>query len=293
MNLIQRSLGYDTKPKLSEIIDFDPASVGNDVPNIGLPLNHIYNMDCLKAMRLIDSESVDMIFVDLPYQKTQNSWDMLIPLGAMWQAFERIITDTGIIVLFAQDKFTAKLMLSNEKLHRYNLIWDKIFPTGFLNAKKQPMRSHEDICVFYKNPGTYNPQMTKGQNCHTRGTAVGKRSDKSSNQFNYGAFDCVETEGDLKYPKSILTFQKPHPSTTIHPTQKPLELCRYLVRTYTNPGDIILDCCCGAGTIPLAAKLEGRNYIGVDNGVCEKKDSEYSGKSWAQIATERIMAYRE
>lgn len=251
-------------------------------------MNKILNIDAIEGMKKISDKAIDMIFVDLPYQKTQNSWDVMIPFEPMWQQFERIIKDDGAILLFGQDKFTAKLMLSNEKLHRYNIIWDKVLPSGFLNAKKQPLRSHEDICVFYKKPCTYNPQMTIGEKCHSRGRAVGKSSADTSSQLNYGLYNIVETEGNLKYPKSIWTFAKPHPSKSIHPTQKPIELCRYAIRTYTNAGDTVLDCCCGSGTIPLAAKLEGRNYIALDNGICEKKGSIYYGKSWAEIAIERL-----
>lgn len=253
-----------------------------------LELNQIYNIDCLTGMTQIADKSIDMIFVDLPYQKTQNSWDVMIPLEPMWAQFERIIKDNGAILLFGQDKFTAKLMLSNEKLHRYNLIWDKVLPSGFLNAKKQPLRSHEDICVFYKKPCTYNPQMVKGNKCHSKGKAVGSMNSNVLDNANYGDYKVVETNGDMKYPKSIWTFQKPHPSTAIHPTQKPLDLCRYIIRTYSNPGETVLDCCCGSGTIPLAAKMEGRHYIAMDNGYCEKKNSKYSNRSWADIATERI-----
>ena len=251
-----------------------------------LTLNRIYNIDCLEGMNLIDDKSIDMIFVDLPYQQTHNSWDVMIPFESMWEQFERIIKDNGAILLFGQDKFTAKLMLSNEKIHRYNIIWDKVLPSGHLNAKVMPLRSHEDICVFYKNPGTYNPQMRLGDMCHTRGKAVGQMASDVSQQKNYGDYGIVETDGKWKYPTSIWTFQKPHPSIALHPTQKPIDLCRYAIRTYTNEGDTVLDCCCGSGSIPLAAKLERRNYIGMDNGFSEKEN-----RPWADIATERIAQY--
>ena len=258
-----------------------------------LALNKIYNIDCLEGMKDIDDKSIDLIFTDLPYQVTHNSWDIIIPFEPMWEQFERIIKDNGAIILFSQDKFTAKLVLSNEKIHRYNLIWDKVLPSGFLNANNQPLRSHEDICVFYKNLGTYNPQMIKGNKCHTRGKAVGMSSNDVSAQLNYGAYNLVETEGDLKYPTSILTFQKPHPSIAIHPTQKPLDLCKYIIRTYSNKGDVVLDCCCGSGTIPLAAKLEDRQFIGMDNGYCSKVGSEYDGKSWVDITNMRLKNTRK
>ena len=252
--------------------------------------NIIINIDAIEGMKRLADTSIDMIFVDLPYQKTHNSWDVMIPFEPMWEQFNRIIKDNGAILLFGQDKFTAKLMLSNEKMHRYNIIWDKVLPSGFLNAKKQPLRSHEDICVFYKKPCTYNPQMVKGNKCHSKGKAVGQQNNNILDNQNYGDYKVVETEGDMKYPKSIWTFSKPHPSIAIHPTQKPLELCRYAIRTYSNEGDIVLDCCCGSGTIPLAAKIENRKYIGMDNGICTKK-GKYCGQFWAAIAAERIRDY--
>lgn len=251
-----------------------------------LDLNKIYNIDCIEGMKQIDSGSIDMIFCDLPYEVTRSSFDVMIPFEPMWEQFERIIKDNGAILLFGQDKFTAKLMLSNEKLHRYNIIWDKVLSSGFLNAKHQPLRSHEDICVFYKKSCTYNPQMRVGDMCHNRGSAVEQLSSDVINNYNYGNYKLVETDGRLKYPTSIWVFPKPHPSTSIHPTQKPLELCRYAIRTYSNEGDTILDCTCGSGSIPLAAKLERRNYIGMDNGFSEKEN-----RPWAEIATERISQY--
>jgi len=256
-----------------------------------LELNKIYNMDCIEGMKLIYDKSIDMIFSDLPYQKTQNSWDVTIPFEPMWEQFERIIKDDGVILLFGQDKFTAKLMLSNEKLHRYNIIWDKVLPTGFLNANRQPLRSHEDICVFYKKLGTYNPQMTVGKMCSSKGYVVGTNSAESLTNNNYGDFNIVERQSVLKYPKSIWTFSKPHSSTTIHPTQKPLDLCRYAIRTYSNTNDIILDITCGSGSIPLSAKIEGRQYIGFDNGVCKSNDDKYNNRTWSDIATERISCF--
>lgn len=254
-----------------------------------LELNQIYNMDCIEGMKLIDDKSVDMIFVDLPYGVTaQNKWDTVIPFEPLWKQFERIIKDNGVILLFGQDKFTAKCMLSNEKLHRYNIVWNKVLPSGFLNANRQPLRSHEDIMVFYKKQCIYNPQKVKGEKCHSKGKAVGNKNSEILDNHNYRDYKVVETEGDMKFPNSIWTFQKPHPSTAIHPTQKPVDLCRYAIRTYTNEGDLVLDCCCGSGSIPLAAKLEGRNYIGMDSGLCESKNTEYNDRPWADIAKERI-----
>lgn len=243
-------------------------------------------------MQEIESESIDMIFCDLPYGVTaKNKWDSVISPNLLWDQYERIIKPNGAILLFGQDKFTAKMMLSNEKLHRYNIIWRKVLPSGFLNANKMPLREHEDIMVFYKSQPTYNPQKVKGAPCHKKGKAVGKMNDGFLNNQNYGDFKIVETEGDMKFPTSIWEFSKPHPSVAIHPTEKPIDLCRYAIRTYTNPGDLVLDNCCGAGSIPIAAKMEGRNYIGMDNGYCEKKNSKYDGWTWADISRDRINHY--
>src|SRR5574344_2368494 len=215
-------------------------------------------------MKQIDNCSIDMIFCDLPYGVTaKNKWDSIIPIMPLWEQYERIIKPNGAILLFGQDKFTAKMMLSNEKLHKYNIIWKKVLPSGFLNANKMPLREHEDIMIFYKKPPTYNPQKVKGKPCHSKGVAVGNNNDEILNNQNYGDFKVVETIGDMKHPTSIWEFSKPHPSIAIHPTQKPLDLCRYAIRTYTNENDLILDNCCGSGSIPLSAKLENRNYLGM------------------------------
>ncbi|MBM7110905.1 site-specific DNA-methyltransferase [Brevibacillus laterosporus] len=189
-----------------------------------LEINRIYHMDCLEGMKLIPDKSIDMILCDLPYGQTaRNKWDTVIPFKPLWEQYERIIKSNGAIVLFANGMFTADLMASNKKMWRYNLVWDKVLPSGFLNAKKMPLRSHEDLCVFYKKLPLYNPQMVEGDECHSRGKAVGKSQEDFSRNTNYGQFQAVNTKGNLKYPKSILTFKKPHPSTTQHPTQKSVE----------------------------------------------------------------------
>ena len=216
--------------------------------------------DCLELMKTIPDGSVDMILCDLPYEQTRNKWDCAILFEPLWQCYNRIIKDNGAIVLFANGIFTAALMLSNKQMWRYNLVWNKVLPSGFLNAKKMPLRSHEDICVFYKKPPTYNPQMTQGKECHSKGRAVGNLARNN----NYGKFDVVQTTGNLKYPKSILEYQKPHPSTTVHPTQKPVELLEYLVKTYTNEGDTVLDNCMGSGSTGVACINTGRKFIGIE-----------------------------
>ncbi len=240
--------------------------------------NSIINADCMEAMKFIQDGSVDMILTDLPYGTTKNKWDTIIPFGELWMHYKRIIKHNGAIVLFGQDKFTAKLMLSNEEMHRYNLIWKKGERTsGFLNAKRQPLRNHEDVCVYYKAQPTYNPQMVIGKKAHSRGTG------KLNHNNNYG--DMVGSigdtpNGDLKYPKSILTFDRPHPP--IHPTQKSTELCEWLIKTYSNEGDIILDSCAGSFTLALAAINTNRKYI------CIEQEEKYY-----QLGIDRINKLNE
>lgn len=183
----------------------------------------LYNGDCLELMKGMPDKSVDMILCDLSYGVTaKNKWDTVIQYDKLWKEYNRIIKDNGAIVLFGQDKFTAETMLSNKKMHRYNLIWNKVLSSGFLNANRMPLREHEDIMVFYKKLPTYNPQKIKGSPCHSKGKVVGEMNDKQLQNNNYGDFKCVETKGDMKFPTSILEFPKPHPSTAVHPTQNHL-----------------------------------------------------------------------
>ena len=254
-----------------------------------LKLNQIYNMNCLDGMKLIEDKSIDMIFADLPYGKTKNKWDSIIPLEPLWEQYERIIKDSGVILLFGQDKFTAKMMLFKENLHRYNIIWKKTTPTGFLNAKKMPMRIHEDIMVFYKNLPIYNPQKTTG---HKRKVSTAEHKRNSEITTNYGNHNLNTYDSTERYPTSIWEFKTDRQKSSLHPTQKPLDLCRCAIRTYSNEGDLILDNCCGSGSIPLSAYIENRNYIGMDNGICEKKNSVYFGWYWADISTDRIKKYK-
>ena len=227
-----------------------------------MELNKTYLGDCLDVMKLIDNNSIDMILCDLPYGVTKNKWDSVIDLDKLWGEYERVIKANGAIVLFGQDKFSAKLMLSNEKMHRYNLIWEKTTPTGHLNAKKMPLRSHEDLLVFYKQLPTYNPQKTTG---HERkvSTAIHKRNSKKTS--NYGEHGLTTYDSTERYPKSVLKFATDKQKSSLHPTQKPLALIEYLIATYSNEGETILDNCAGSGTTGLAAKNLNRNYIMIEN----------------------------
>lgn len=233
-----------------------------------MELDMIYNEDCLEGMKRIDDKSIDAIICDLPYEVLHRNnphaqWDRQIPFAPLWEQYERIIKDNGAIVLFGQGMFTSDLMQSNRKLWRYNLIWDKGRTTSFLNANRMPMRCHEDIAVFYKHLPTYNPQMKKSEP-HQRNHGKGK-NEKPTNRC-YGNFISTPTViSDKKYPRSIIRVKREHVTGQFyHPTQKPVALLRYLIRTYTDSGGVILDNCMGSGTTAVAALREGRHYIGFE-----------------------------
>lgn len=235
--------------------------------------------DCLQLMKEIPNASIDLILCDLPYNRTHNKWDTLIPFDKLWEQYNRIIKDNGCIALFCDGMFMADLMVSNRKMWRYNLVWDKVLPSGFLNANKMPLRSHEEIAIFYKKPPTYNPQKVKGKPNHSKGVY------KDTANNNYGEFKFVDNReklGDMKHPRSIVPMQKPHPSTMVHPTQKPVGLLEWLVNTYTNEGDTVLDNCMGSGSTGIACVNTNRNFIGME------MDADYF-----RLATERIEGVRE
>lgn len=220
--------------------------------------------DCLNLMQSIPDKSIDMILCDLPFGVTQNKADIVIPFEPLWKQYGRIIKDNGAIVLFGQGVFYVDLVNSNRKLFRYDLVWDKQLVSGFLNAKRMPLRQHEQIAVFYKRPPTYNPQFTQGQPLHTKGS---KYKDKPVNNQNYGAFDAADDSragSTEKYPTSILSYQKPHPSVAKHRTEKPVALLEYLIKTYTNENETVLDNCMGCGNTGVACINTNRNFIGME-----------------------------
>ena len=257
-------------------------------------VNKVIQGDCLDIMKEIPNKSIDMILCDLPYGTTQNKWDSVIDLDKLWGQYKRIIKDRGAIVLTSQGIFTAKLMLSNEKDFKYKIVWIKSKSTNFLNAKKQPLRKHEDICVFYKKQPTYNPQMTNG-------LAYDKGVRKDQFTGSYGDFKPkhVKSNGQ-RYPNDIVSYEEQEiddfvyvktaesEGAVVHPTQKPIELGRYLIRTYSKPGDVILDNACGSGSFLLSAILENRNFIGI-----EKNEDVLLHKvkkvDYIQICTDRIQ----
>ena len=217
----------------------------------------LYNDDCFNILPKIEDKSVDLVVTDLPYNMTMNKWDAcVINLQLLWQHYTRIVKDRGIIILFGLGKFTSDLIQSSPKnYYRYSLVWDKRNPVGYLNANRQPMRQHEDILIFYKKAGTYNPQFTYAKPYRHTG---------SSQSSNYNThFRCETNCGDgRRYPSSILSYSRD--THTIHPTQKPVALLEYLIKTYSNVNDTILDNCMGGGSTAIAANNLDRNFIGIE-----------------------------
>jgi site-specific DNA-methyltransferase (adenine-specific) len=235
-------------------------------PNPNWDVTHIdchtlVNANCFDIFPFIENKSINMILCDLPYGKTKNKWDSMLELNELWRQYERIIVDNGVIVLFGQDKFSAKLMLSNEKLHRYNIIWEKTTPTGYLNAKKMPLRNHEDILVFYKQLPTYNPQKTIG---HERKISSAHHKRNSKKTTNYGEHGLISYDSTERYPKSIWKFATDKQKESLHPTQKPILLLEEIIKTFTNEGDTVLDNTMGSGTTILAAIKNNRIGIGIE-----------------------------
>ena len=222
--------------------------------------NKLYLGDCLEIMERIPNKSIDMILCDLPYGTTRNKWDSIIPLDKLWSQYNRIIKDNGAIVLFAQTPFDKVLGASNLEMLRYEWIWEKTTATGHLNAKKMPMKAHENILVFYKKLPTYNPQKTTG---HTPVHAYTKYQDDGS---NYGKTKIGISGGGNtdRYPRSVQKFKNDKQKCALHPTQKPVALCEYLIKTYTNEGELVLDNCMGSGTTGVACNNTGRNFIGIE-----------------------------
>lgn len=221
----------------------------------------LYNWDCLEEMKNISDKSIDMILCDLPYWTTRNSWDSIIPLDLLWIQYERIIKDNGAIVLTAQTPFDKVLWVSNLKLLKYEWIWEKTSATGHLNAKKMPMKSHENILVFYKKNPTYNPQKTQW---HKRKVSSAKHKENCKMTTNYWQHWLTTYDSTERYPRSVQIFPKDIQKSKLHPTQKPLALFEYLIKTYTNEWDTVLDNCMWSGTTGLACKNTNRNFIWIE-----------------------------
>jgi site-specific DNA-methyltransferase (adenine-specific) len=220
--------------------------------------------DCLVEMQNISDKSIDMILCDLPYGLTNNDQDIRIPFDELWKQYSRIIKDNGCICLFAQGIFYVDLVCSNRKLFRYDLIWDKQLVSGFLNAKRMPMRQHEQIAVFYKKLPIYNPQFTQGKPLHGRGNSYLNKECVNNNYGDFNNMDDIRKGSTDKYPTSIISIKKPHPSIAQHRTEKSIELLEYLIKTYSNENDLILDNCMGSGSTGVACINTNRKFIGIE-----------------------------
>lgn len=218
---------------------------------------HLINGDCLKEMKNIPDKSIHLICVDLPYGTTQNKWDAIIPFDKMWEEFNRVLTDDGTIVLTAAQPFSSKLIMSNIANFKYEIIWEKTIGSGQLNIKRQPLRVHESILIFYKNFGTYNEQKTEGKPYKI------KRKVKSKGEGYGKQTDSEKTNDGFRHARSVIKVANPRIKGG-HPTQKPVELMEYLVKAFSNPGDSVLDCCMGSGTTGVAAVNLGRKFIGME-----------------------------
>ena len=239
-----------------------------------MKINKIYNEDCLEGMKGIADGSIDMILCDLPYGVVRCKWDTVIPFEPLWEQYRRVVKPNGAIVLTASQPFTSALVMSNPRMFKYDWCWQKPKGTGHLNAKKQPMRDKEDICVFYASQCTYNPQMTSGMPYKNK---AGKTKPGCYGDYKDFRYDNV----GKRYPKQVIKFGVVERGT-LHPTQKPVALFEYLIKTYTNPGELVLDNCIGSGTTAIACMNTGRNFIGFE-----------MDKGYYDIACKRIEEHKE
>lgn len=237
-------------------------------------INEILLGDCLQLMKDIPDDSIDMVLCDLPYGTTQCKWDTVIPLDILWIEYNRVCKKNAAIVLTAAQPFTSNLVMSNPKYFKYNWIWEKSKATGYLNAKKMPMRAHEDVCVFYRKPPTYNPQMVQGEP-YNKGKAH-----RPTDVYGSQVATLVKNDSGLRYPRTVQYFKTAESEgkkSVIHPTQKPLALFEYMIKTYSNEGDLVLDNCIGGGTTAVACINTNRRYIGME------LDEEYHKKCLERI----------
>lgn len=245
-----------------------------------MQVNQIYQMDGIEGMRSLPDKSVDLIVCDLPYGVTQNLWDTPLPFNELWDEYHRIIKDRGVIALTATMRFASELIRTTTVPFRYDLVWHKNKPTGFLNANRQPLRQHENILIFYKNQPVYHPQKTEGHapvNSYTKRTSDGPNYGSTKRGIKGGG----QTD---RHPTSVLpiaVLNNDNPEK-VHSTQKPAELYEWLIRSYTNPGDLVLDNCIGSGTAAVACLNTGRSFIGFE-----------LDPDFAVVANERIRRHRE
>lgn len=230
---------------------------------------NLFHSDFLSLASKIEKESVDLLLTDLPYgtlNKDRNTWDRVIDLDKFWDFVREFCKPNAAVITTAAQPFTSLLISSNYSMFKYCLVWEKSKATGYLNAKKQPMRAHEDIVVFYNKQPTYNPQMVKGVP-YDKGKAL-----RDTIQYGKQTKEChVKSEDGLRYPRSVIYFKTAEGEGKLHPSQKPVELYEYLIKTYSNEGDTILDPCMGSGTTGIAAIKNDRNFIG-----CEREEEYFS-----------------
>lgn len=257
-----------------------------------LELNKVHHGDCLELMKKIPDESVDMILCDLPYGTTANKWDTIIPFEQLWKEYERIIKNNGAIVLTASQPFTSALVMSNPKMFRYEIVYEKTKGSGFQLANKMPLKSHENVLLFYKKLPTYNPQKHRVievdeiyENIESNGKKYIKylfennlfknfgkidrrktlNSPKQSENFPIASGKIIRKKDDgYRHPTSVQRFNNSNKTKLLHPTQKPVELFEWLIRSYTNEGDVVLDNCIGSGTTAIAAINTNRQWIGIE-----------------------------
>lgn len=225
-------------------------------------------------MKEIPDKSIDMVCCDLPFGVTQNKWDKIIPFDELWGGYNRVVKDNGAILLFGQGLFSAELACSNRNMFRYRLVWEKTKAGGFLNARRMPLQAHEDISVFYKKLPVYNPQMEKGK-------PYIKKSVTNGDDGCYGKFDRigkVNVNSGTRFPRSVLKFSNDN-HNSLHKTQKPVELLEYLIKTYTNKGETVLDNCMGSGSTGVACLNTNRNFVGIE-----------LDENYFRIAEERIKS---
>jgi site-specific DNA-methyltransferase (adenine-specific) len=256
-----------------------------------LEINQFYNMDQLEGMRKLETGSIDMLLSDWPYGTTSCLWDKALPLQETWAEVKRVVKPNGAIVLFSGQPFTTDLINSNRKMFRYEIIWKKTLPQGFLNANKAPLRAHENILVFYTKLPTYNPQKIK-----VIRTDIGRlKVENPMRSKQYREMQRSEyVEQGIRYPTDVIEFSNWNGTAfgktkniAYHPTQKPIGLCEMLIKTYTNLWDTVLDNTTGSGSIPVACSNISRNFIAFDNGLCDK-DGPNKGRPWVDIARDRL-----
>jgi site-specific DNA-methyltransferase (adenine-specific) len=252
-----------------------------------LEQNKLYNGDCLEVMKDIPDKSLDMILCDLPYGATKCKWDTIIPFEPLWIQYKRVIKDRGAIVLFGTEPFSSYLRLSNLELFKYDWVWEKSKASNYVHAKFQPMKCHEIISVFSFYPSaqnssnknmTYNPQFTEGLP-YSYGSKNGKNNELLSMGAGKRKPSSIKSEG-IRYPRTVQYFKTSESEGTFHPTQKPVALLEYLIKTYTNENELILDNCIGSGSTAIACINTNRSYIGIE------KDENY-----LNIANKRIAEH--